>query len=239
MAKGQPSSMSTKSKPVIGVTLSARRNKLIWLMHKFAVFLAGGKARKITAITGLDKTVDGYVIGGGDDIGLEINGNKINPTITYDADRDALELETLHHAFATDKPVLGICRGAQMLNMARGGTLFSDLSDFNPRLKRRRMVLPRKTVHIDKNSKLYDLLQQETLRINALHHQSVNKPGKNLITVAKDTEDVVQAIECQSSGNLLGVQWHPELIPWSRSHRSLFKWLVNRANERKRNLNDE
>lgn len=227
------------SKPVIGVTLSTRRSSLIWMMHRFAVFLAGGKARKITPRNGLDKSVDGYIIGGGDDIGLEINGNKINPAIIYDAERDALEAEALKHAFETNMPVLGICRGSQMLNLARGGTLYSDLSEFNPELRGRRIILPRKTVHIDTSSKLHELLKLKTLKINALHHQSVKQPGEGLVAVARDTEDIVQAIECQSEGNLLGVQWHPELIPWSRSHRSLFTWLVNKAIERKRKPDHE
>lgn len=216
-------------KPVIGVTLSTRRSRLIWLMHKLAIYMAGGIARKITANTGMDETVDGYVIGGGDDIGLEINGNRINPAIKYDAERDALELKTLKYAFAADKPVLGICRGAQMLNLSRGGKLYSDLSDFKPELSRRNIILPRKLVHIVEGSKLHELLQRKELTINALHHQSVKTPGDGLVEVARDTDDVVQAIECQDSGLLLGVQWHPELIPWSSSHRRLFKWLVDKA----------
>lgn len=193
-------------KPVIGVTLSDKRNPLIWWMHKLAIFLAGGKARKITARTGLDDTVDGYVIGGGDDIGLEIDGNTISPTVKYDAERDTLELKTLRHAFKAEKPVLGICRGSQMLNLARGGTLFSDLSEFNPALTGRRILLPRKIVNIDKESRLHTLLGLDRLAINALHHQSVKTPGEGLVSVAHDTEGIVQAIECQATGKLLGVQ---------------------------------
>lgn len=218
-------------KPVIGVTLSVRKGRVIWWMHKLAIFLAGGTARKITAKTGVDETVDGYVIGGGDDIGLEMNGNTINPSIRYDAERDALELATLKHAFKAGKPVLGICRGSQMLNLARGGTLFSDLSEFNPALTGRRILLPRKIVNIDEGSRLHTLLGLDRLAINALHHQSVKTPGEGMVAVAHDTEGIVQAIECRKTGMLLGVQWHPELIPWSHSHRRLFQWLVGKAAE--------
>lgn len=216
-------------KPVIGVTLSAKGSFLIWLMHKLAVTMAGGRAKKITAKSNSFQDVDAYVIGGGDDIGLNIEGATVNPVIKYDAERDALEIEVLRHAFKENKPVLGICRGAQMINLARGGSLYSDLSDYKKHLKRQRILLPRKTIRVDEDSMLYSVLQKQTLSINALHHQSVKDLGNELRVVARDDEGIVQAIECSDEGLLLGVQWHPELIPWSRSHRSFFSWLVKHA----------
>lgn len=217
------------TKPVIGVTLSSDKSKLIWYMHKFAIWRAGGIAKKITPATGVLTQVDAFLLGGGDDIGLDISGSSIDPSVKYDRDRDALELKTLEYAFKSDKPVLGICRGSQMINIARGGTLYGDLSDFKKTLSRRRMVLPRRKIHIEENSLLQQLLNRNDFSINALHHQSVRKLGQGLKISARDTDDIVQAIECEINGKILGVQWHPELIPWSKDHQSLFRWLVKQS----------
>ena len=216
-------------RPVIGVTLSSSRSKLVWYMHKLAIWRAGGKPKKVTPKTGPLLDADGFVLGGGDDIGFETTGMKVDPTVRYDPERDALELDVLKHAFETEKPVLGICRGSQMINVARGGTLYHDLSDFKEGLMRRDMPLPRKHITIKKQTLLHDLICKDTLRINALHHQSVKDLGEDLTISAKDNEGIVQAIECNKNGLILGVQWHPELIPWSGKHQALFRWLVQRA----------
>ena len=116
-----------------------------------------------------------------------------------------------------------------MINVARGGSLYADLSEYRSDLTGRRFILPKKQIQVEKPSMLYRLLSRTSLVINALHHQSVRTLGEDLAIVATDSDDIVQAIECQKSGNLLGVQWHPELIPWSASHMALFRWVVSRA----------
>ena len=215
-------------RPKIGVTLSARRNIWIWFLHRLAILRSGGVPVKITpeCPKGSTKGLDGLVVGGGDDISFQLEEGELNPNVRYDPARDRLEKTLLEDAFARDLPVLGICRGAQMINVVRGGTLYKDVSEISDKAPKGRMLLPRKIVLPRRGTLLARIMECARCRVNALHHQSVRKPGDGVHIVAHDTEDIVQAIEVPEAKYTVGVQWHPEMLPFSRSHMNLFRSLV-------------
>jgi putative glutamine amidotransferase len=214
------------TRPLIGVTTSRRGGWRSFLMHRLALARTGARAARLTAGDPIPDKLDGLVIGGGDDIGAEIYGGQVMPDIRIDPERDKLELKLLDTALPAGIPILGICRGSQMINVALGGTLHTDIHAVYIEAPRMRTVLPRKTVHIEENSRLLRITGCNPCRVNALHHQSVDRVGSGLRVVARDEAGIVQAIEGTGPNFLLGVQWHPELLVFSSPQQRLFAALV-------------
>ena len=143
--------------------------------------------------------------------------------------RDELETELLETAERSGAPVLGICRGAQLMNVFRGGSLHQDLSSFYTESPNPWTVFPRKTVDIDESSSLADALGRTRCRVNSLHRQAVDRLGQGLHAVAAEKTGVVQAIEATGPRFFVGVQWHPEYLPQRWEQRRLFRVLVEHA----------
>ena len=218
--------------PLIGVTTSRRGGWRSYLMHRLALARVG--ARSVRLIPGgalPDEPLQGLVIGGGDDIGAEIYGGKVLPDVRIDPERDKLELGLLKAALPAELPILGICRGSQMINVALGGTLHTDIYEVYVQAPKMRTVLPRKTVTVEADSRLNGILRCNPCQVNALHHQSVDKLGRGLRIAARDESGIVQAIENESGPFLLGVQWHPELLFWKKPQQRLFAALTAAAKE--------
>ncbi|MFZ1415087.1 MAG: gamma-glutamyl-gamma-aminobutyrate hydrolase family protein [Defluviicoccus sp.] len=201
----------------------------MWLFNQLAVWRAGGRAKRLTArepasIVGLD----GLVVGGGDDIDAQLYGGHIEPTVRVDGERDALELSLLTQAIDRDLPILGVCRGAQMINVFLGGTLIGCIYDREPK-PARRSLLPRKRIEIRPGSRLASVLGTTHCKVNALNHQAVDRPAAALEVVARDRDGIVQAVERAAPPFLIGVQWHPEFLIQDRGQRRLFEALVAAA----------
>jgi putative glutamine amidotransferase len=172
--------------------------------------------------------MDAVVIGGGDDISPALYGDLANPDAQYDPDRDQFESEVIDYALLNRIPILGICRGAQLLNVKLGGTLYGDIRNMRRHTSNRNTLFPRKRVRVEPDSGLHAALGAATISVNSLHFQAVKDVGAGLQIVARDRDNIVQAIE-DPDRRLLGVQWHPEYIPQSRVHRRIFRDLFLKA----------
>ena len=168
----------------------------------------------------------GFVLGGGNDIDPAIYGGDPSTSPSVDPLRDEFELTVLSLADRLQLPVLGICRGAQLINVHYGGTLFGDVSKMRVHTLNRATLLPRKKVTIVEGSRLADYVGNTTTRVNSLHHQAVRDTGRNLVIAARDRDQIVQGIESTDGPLRIGVQWHPEYLPQRADQRRLFRCFV-------------
>ncbi|HYH39059.1 MAG TPA: type 1 glutamine amidotransferase [Azospirillum sp.] len=221
------------ARPLIGITASARGARVSSWANRMAVWRAGGRSVRITSLEPFPfDQLDGLVVGGGDDIDTALYGEAAQPKIRIDPERDRLELQALDVAEARGMPVLGICRGSQMINVHRGGSLHVDIHEVYEEAPRLRTVLPRKRVTIVPDSGLYRILGLSECRVNALHHQAVNRLGEGIRVVARERSGVVQGIEAEGQRFLVGVQWHPEYLIADPRQQNLFRTLVEAAKGR-------
>jgi putative glutamine amidotransferase len=173
--------------------------------------------------------VDGVVITGGHDIEPVLYAEPREVESHYDTERDAFESVVIEDALARGLPLLGICRGAQLLNVRLGGSLHQDLRSRRRHTSNRRTVLPLKTLRVEVGTRLCDLLGSDRVRINSLHDQGIHRLGRGLRVSGRDLDDIVQAVEAPRSGYVIGVQWHPEFLIFSARQRRLFAALVEAA----------
>lgn len=174
---------------------------------------------------------DGLLLPGGADIDPQLYGQK--PTEKCgkpNAVRDAAEPAILQAFFKTKKPVLAICRGIQLLNVYKGGTLLQDIKD-NQKYKHMDFFSRAGSIHmvsIDKNSILYSILKTENINVNSMHHQAIDKVGAELTVTAKSADGYVEAIELCNYPFCIGVQWHPEhMSKKSAEQRKIFTAFVS------------
>ncbi|HEX8805098.1 MAG TPA: gamma-glutamyl-gamma-aminobutyrate hydrolase family protein [Acidimicrobiales bacterium] len=156
--------------------------------------------------------VDGVVLTGGSDVDPAAYGATAHPeTDAPQATRDAWELAVLRAALAADLPVLAVCRGAQVLNVARGGTLVQHLPDVVGARTHRPVpgTYGRVDVRIEPGSRLAVLVGAAP-RVSCHHHQAVDRLGDGLAVCARATDGTVEAVELAGARFALGVQWHPE-----------------------------
>ena len=218
------------SKPLIGVTTSARSGWRIFPLVALNIWLAGGKAVRWGAGRPSDVSkIDGIIIGGGDDISPDFYGGDLVTSARLDPARDALERRLVTEAMDQGKPVLGICRGSQMLNVALGGTLDQDAYTTFPDSRFYKTILPRKTVRVLSDTRLVGIAGPDKMKVNALHSQAVQTLGDDLRVAARDSGGMIQAIERVSDPFALGVQWHPEHLFYAHRQRAIFRALVAAA----------
>ncbi|MGR3320731.1 MAG: gamma-glutamyl-gamma-aminobutyrate hydrolase family protein [Pseudooceanicola sp.] len=217
-------------RPRIAVTTSRRSGWRIFPLVALNIWFAGGRAVRWGVGRPSDlKSVDGIVIGGGDDISPALYGGQIRAASRLDRRRDEMERRLVEEALARSMPVLGICRGSQMMNVALGGDLDQDAYATFTRSRRVRTILPRKSVRIEPETRLADLAGTEPMMVNALHSQAVRKLGGGLRVAARDGGGMVQAIERIRDPYMIGVQWHPEHLIYARRQRAIFRSLVAAA----------
>lgn len=261
--------------PLIGVTGPDRHGAVAWYFTLFAVWRAGGRARRITpSKPRVLSQLDGLIMGGGADVDPRLYGEEpaslshvwehmkrvrrgtmerwwrlaFLPLIyalrillsrkqhedSTDNLRDDLEFGLLELALQEQLPIMGICRGAQLLNVQRGGTLHQHLVDFYADRPQIHSVFPEKRIRLVPGSKLAEILGTTQCRVNGLHSQAVDQPGRGLTIVAREENQVVQGIEDGSMPFVLGVQWHPEYMQQVPRQQRLFAALVQAAREHAR-----
>jgi putative glutamine amidotransferase len=179
---------------------------------------------------------DGVVITGGHDVNPVLYAAEPEVEPNHDPARDAFESEIIDEALRRGVPLLGICRGAQLLNVRLGGTLFQELASRRSKTSNRWTVLPLKTLHIEPHTRLEGMLGPGPRQINSLHNQAIDRIGQGLKVSGRDLDGIVQAVEDPDRDFLLGVQWHPEFLVFMRPQRRLFGELVAQARLRRSRL---
>lgn len=166
------------------------------------------------------KQFDGFVFTGGADIDPKLYGHtEIKECGEINEKRDTVEMALLSRLIRLDKPILGICRGMQMINVASGGTLYQDLpSQLQTVLEHSKMKHIKKMIHevyIQPNTRLSQIVRKPEMLVNSVHHQAIKELGRGLIVNAISPDNVIEGIEGENA-KILGVQWHPEHI-WGKS----------------------
>ena len=219
----------------IGVTGPDRGGFTAWTFTKLALFLSEARAVRITPSHPVDPTtLDGLVIGGGSDIDPALYGaRRHRRTVHIDKKRDKLEWKLLEALTPRKVPIMGICRGMQMINVFHGGTLNQNLHDLDLPFEHDTSPFPLKRVDIKPHTLLHRILRVDSCEVNSIHHQTVEKVGKGLQINAEDKNRLIQGIEHKKYPFMIGVQWHPEYMPQSAIQRRLFKALVDMAKEKR------
>ena len=188
----------------------------------------------------LSRTLDGVdalLLSGGGDLNPLLLGEEPIPALHgVCVERDAQELWLVRHAYHRQIPILGICRGIQVLSAALGGTNYQDIYTQHKERpvqkhsqEMRRDAVSHK-VSVDESSVLYGIVQSRELAVNSFHHQAVSNPGSLLRAVAYSSDRIIEAVESTEYKPILGVQWHPEAFYAHKemtSMHALFEWLVH------------
>ena len=220
------------NRPRVGVTGNARRWAPSWWCTSFALRLLGATPVRITVKHGTDhEPLNAIVIGGGNDIGPEQYGGQHTTKVKIDPERDKLEIAKIKQALADGIPLLGICRGAQLINVVLGGSLHQDIRPLRVHTRNRPSLLATKNVMLDSSSAVARICSSSHIKGNSLHHQAIRQPGEGLRVVGRDRDDIVQAIESDAGQQIIGVQWHPEYLFYLPSQLALFRWLLARAEQ--------
>lgn len=178
--------------------------------------------------------IDGLILSGGHDINPYNYGQEPSQKIgeTF-PERDTYEIILLEESKKRNIPILGICRGFQLINVAAGGTLYQDLSLIPGNILKHNQVsnptLKTHKVEIKENSFISSIFGKETM-VNSFHHQVIDKVANDFIVVAKASDGVVEAIEHKTYKFLVAVQWHPEMLAVNcEKARELFSKFVEEA----------
>jgi putative glutamine amidotransferase len=186
--------------------------------------------------------LDGVFLPGGADIDPASYGQDRHPRCDKsDPHRDRVELALAKWAIADRKPVLGVCRGLQLLNLACGGTLYQDLADqFNGSIKHdyfpfggqfARDYLAHE-VNVAKGSRLAEVFGAGPVKVNSMHHQGIREVGAGLVATAVAPDGLVEGIETADNAYVVGVQWHPEALTDADTRaRRLFETFIEAAGE--------
>ncbi|MGI6742333.1 MAG: gamma-glutamyl-gamma-aminobutyrate hydrolase family protein [Eubacteriales bacterium] len=177
----------------------------------------------------LAELCNGAVFSGGDDVDPELYGEEKDPLCRLvTRDRDDFEIAFLHACIKHRKPVIGICRGIQLMNVALGGTLYQHLDGHGNGIIH--------NVNIKPGTLLHKIIGQDTIKTNSYHHQMVKKPAPGLVVSATVEGGYCEAIELPDYPFFLGVQWHPEAAAGEECDVWSNKIIEAFVNECKKNM---
>lgn len=184
------------------------------------------------------RQVDGILFTGGGDIDPQRFGGEIHPAVhQIDPDRDEVEIQLAQESVRLGKPFLGICRGIQVINVAFGGSLYTDISSQRPNSLAHEWVPGRPWSHlahsirVEEGSRLAEILGGTRFEVNSLHHQAISQIKDDFKVTAFAPDGVIEALELPKHPFGMAVQWHPE---WLQDHppmRALFSAFVRAAEE--------
>lgn len=183
--------------------------------------------------------LDGLILSGGYDIDPYFYGEQPSRRLgDIYPERDQFEMSLLESAEKKNIPILGICRGVQMLNVYHGGSLYQDLDEIDhPVYKHSQDQTPALRSHavtIDKSSILYSILKTERTRVNSFHHQCIHQVAEGFAVAAQADDGVIECIENKQYPWEIGIQWHPEMLhAASLDMLDIFKALVQACGEDK------
>ncbi len=213
----------------IGISGPARRSTAHRLIS-LGLRMHGARTHYIRPGSRTDVALlDGLVLSGGTHVHPECYDQQPQVTARYDRKRDATDRRLLQEAERIGIPVLGICRGAQFINVFHGGSLCQNVTPLRVNTRHRPLLLPMQTVRLVTTSRLGRLMQSGVIGANRIHSQAIKRLGDNLRVVAVDNDLFVQAIENTHEQWLMGVQWHPEYLLYHGGHRRIFKEFVQAA----------
>ena len=223
----------------IGLTVSDRWPALfqyVRIPYDLAILRAGGQVVTISPsqkknISNILDNLDAVIVSGGEDVGELGNELACEGSINVNRKRDELEREVISEARKRGMPMLCICRGMQLLALLNDGSVISHDNDPQKRAKHKSTLrgLRNHKVILQGNSQLKAKIGKDSIRVNSIHHQHVDDPGK--LSVAAYADDgVIEALEDSSTDFLIGVQWHPELMAlFDWKEERLFKQLIAAA----------
>jgi len=213
-----------------------------------ALLAAGAEGSEIDLVSATDAPhvragdYDGILFTGGEDVDPSFYGEeKRHESVQDHHPRDEFEFSLLKGALARRTPILGICRGVQMINVGFGGTLYQDMKeDAEPQLEHRQMDLgksrqePTHTVLVTDTESSLGAIVPGACRVNSLHHQAVKRLGRGLKVTARSEDGFVEAVEsAEEYPFLMAVQWHPEeMVNTSTEQREIFVRFVEKCRER-------
>ncbi len=227
-------------RPIIGITgnFQAENNSFSLKDYYVASIVDAGGIPVILPSTRDEKLTaeyldicQGFLFSGGGDLDPVYWGDFPDPNLgTIEPLRDWFELSLARQGFRSHKAVLGICRGCQVLNVARGGSLWQDINSLMNHDQKAPRAYSIHDIFIEPNSQLHSITGSERIRVNSFHHQAVKEAGQSLIVTAMAVDGTVEAIESREHPYYLGVQWHPECLTDEYSAR-LFTSLTVAAGQ--------
>lgn len=226
-------------KPIIAITPSYDETRVaIGRRYMDAVQQSGGTPLLLNLTFDADvmehyaQIADGFLFTGGDDVAPIEYGETVHEGFgDYCLERDKLELPLVKRVMELGKPMMGICRGIQTINVACGGTLYQDLPiEFSKKMSHRQgppYSTPSHTVTVKEGTILYDIIGDTTCEVNSMHHQAVKKLAEGWKISAFAPDGTIEAIELPDYCFALGIQWHPEqLFPVNEKAQLIFKRFI-------------
>ena len=180
--------------------------------------------------------VDGICLSGGPDLDPSAYGAAMHPaTGPVEPDLDAFELALARAADARGLPILAICRGMQLLNVARGGSLHQHLPELvTDEISHRQEISGTRVTHavaLEAHSHIARVLRLDRAEVNSFHHQAVNRLGEGLVVAGRAPDGTIEAIEATDRAFVLGVQWHAESLTARSEQARLFQAFVDAAED--------